>query len=168
MNASAYLTPPQRRAYFTAKTRELIAACGGIEAAAEICNRTKSTVARWQDMECADSAPVECISAMEHAAQVAIVSTAMQAGLAPRAGAHAPAPARAREGAAEGLAEIGLQIGRLNAETVLALSDGEVSPAEHKMLLALSGQVRRTLDTMDRNLSAAVEGKRLTVVEGGQ
>lgn len=163
-----FLHPEQRRRLLTAKTRELIAAVGGIEAAAEICARGKSTVARWQDFETGDSAPVECVMRMEMAAGVAIVSQALAESLSSCAPArtHTHAPARAREGCAEALAEMTMQAGTVGSQLVKALADGKVTATEAQMSSRFIGQLRRTIDEMETNLHGAVSPAGLKVVEG--
>lgn len=163
-----FLHPEQRRRLLTARTRELIAACGGIEAAAEICNRCKSTVGRWQDFETGDSAPVECIMRMEMAAGAAIVSTALSDSLASCARAPAPArtPARAREGCADALSEMLMHAGTVSSHLVRSLADGKVTPTEAKMSGELLRHLRVALDTIEVNLHGAVETPKPRLVEG--
>lgn len=48
-----------------AKQRDLIAACGGIERAAAICNYSKSTVGRWANAEGPELMPLDAIFALE-------------------------------------------------------------------------------------------------------
>jgi hypothetical protein len=154
---SDILHPEQRRRFLTAKTRELIAACGGIEAAAEITNRSSSTVGRWQDFNGNDLAPMECIAAMEAVTGVPIVSLALARAPA-RAPAHvfAPARARAREDCVTAFADLNERAGRLNTGLMLALQDGEVSAGEVQTLSKTAGQVRAVLDRMEHALHAAV------------
>lgn len=153
---SAYLHPEQRRLFLKSKTRELIAAVGGIEAAAAIVKRGKSTVGRWQDFECADSAPLVCIAALETACGSAIVTAAL-AGAASRACAYTPAPARAREACAQAFAEFAGKAGRINGELVLALADNVVTPVEARQCMQAIGAVRDTLERMEHHLHSSIE-----------
>lgn len=169
---NAFLHPDQRQRYLTAKTRELIAACGGVAAAAEITRRGTSTVGRWQDFDAADSAPMVCIAMMETACGVPIVTAAIAAQVAPsraRADArvHMRTPARARECCTKAFAELHQQAGTLSAELVLALADGKVTPAEARTSSKHMADLRATLTSIETALHAAVpSASRLRVVDG--
>lgn len=158
---NTFLHPDQRQRYLTAKTRELIAACGGIAAAAEITQRGTSTVGRWQDFESEDSAPMVCVAMMETACGLPIVTGAMSGQASAsraRAGAlaHVRTPARAREDCTQAFAALHQQAGTLSAELVLALADSEVTPVEARTCSKHLKDIRKTLDSIETALHAAV------------
>jgi hypothetical protein len=119
-----------------AKQRDLIAAAGGIERAADICSYGKSTVGRWANADSPDLMPLEVIFALEEETGRFDMSEAIASARGRRFADVESVAANGSVMAAH--AEAVVRMGELMSEGALAFADGQLTPAE-------SAQIDRSL-----------------------
>ena len=133
-------------------TRDLVRACHGIVAAAEIAHVSKSEVSRWQSATDPDIITLPAALALEAECGAPLVTAAM-ARLHGRAlQGDAPADAGA---IAAGHAQMMQHAGRLMQDMAHALGDGRITPGEAGTLRRVSGDVQAALSDLCALLEAA-------------
>jgi hypothetical protein len=149
-----------------AALRDLIAAAGGIERAADILTMGKSTVGRWQDADAKDFPSVDAVAALEAESGRADVSRVMAefAGL--------PVGNRVREaegnaGIMASHAEAVTNAAALMAEGALAFSDSHVTPAEATSMDRAAQRLEESIADYRRELARARGEGGLSLVSGG-
>ncbi|HWJ71911.1 MAG TPA: hypothetical protein VNX29_01980 [Kaistia sp.] len=159
-------TAEGRRLRIKAATRDLVAACGGVERAADIVDMSKSEVSRWQSASSMSSIiPVDAILALEAECSLAPVTAAMAAinGRALAEGAEPGLPVRATL--------IARQAASMAAEAKVAQvfaeihEDGVTTPAELERLQRALGDKQIT-DHEYQNTIASARAESLRVVGG--
>lgn len=125
------MVPNANRTLFRLKAaqRDLIAACGGIERAAEICAYGKSTVGRWNNQDSAELMPLDAVDALEAECGRAEVTLAL-AGLRGLRLSGEPAVSGANDCLMTRHAETVTRAAELMGEGAAAFSDARVTPAE--------------------------------------
>lgn len=136
-----------------AKQRDLIAACGGIERAALICNFGKSTVGRWANPESPEIMPLEAIFALEEECGRHDMSQAIAEARGRRfAEADMAKPDNASILAT--YAETVVQAGELIAKGALAFADGRLTPAEASGIDRVAATVEAAVAELRRATAA--------------
>lgn len=150
-----------------AKQRDLIAAAGGIERAAAVCNFSKSQVGRWANADSPELMPLDALFALEEETGRFDMSEAIAA-------------ARGRrfdEGALEAVAngsimarhaETIVQAGELMSTGALAFSDGKLTPAEAQAIDRAAGALERGLAELRKAAAGVRAAGGLSVLEGGR
>ncbi|RWG76159.1 MAG: hypothetical protein EOQ69_32485 [Mesorhizobium sp.] len=123
-----------------AKQRDLIAAAGGIERAAEVCSYGKSTVGRWAHADSPDMMGLDAIFALEEETGRFDMSEAIAAARGRRFAGVEAVPANGSVMAAH--AEAVVRMGELMSEGALAFADMQLTPAE-------SARIDRSLSKLD-------------------
>jgi hypothetical protein len=115
---------PRAPGSLKAATDRLIAACGGVEAAANLSRVGKSTMQRYGDAECPESyMPVDVVRALELHSGEALVTAYLAAELGCEV--HAVAYDRDHGAIAADIARLSQDFGRLFADSAKALAMGE-------------------------------------------
>jgi hypothetical protein len=132
-----------------AAQRDLIAAAGGIERAAEISSYGKSTVGRWSKIDLPEIMPFDAVEALEGETGLTVWTAAWLGGRGLRLGDAEPANIGA--GLAAEMAELGTAFGSLFSEWASIAADGHATPTEADTLLRrhlpdLSGKIERLKD----------------------
>ncbi|TIM16245.1 MAG: hypothetical protein E5Y67_03360 [Mesorhizobium sp.] len=124
-----------------AKQRDLIAAAGGIERAAEVCSYSKSVVGRWNNLDSPELMELPAIFALEEESGRFDMSEAI---VAVRGRRLADVEAVAANGSLMAAhADAVVRMGELMTEGAMAFADGKLTPSE-------SGR-------LDRSLAALVD-----------
>ncbi|MDJ1463359.1 phage regulatory CII family protein [Nitratireductor sp. GZWM139] len=150
-----------------AAQRDLIAAAGGIERAAEIVSYGKSTVGRWYNIEAPEIMPVDAALRLEEETDrfdflnaLAVVRGRKLADATAR-----PTPASDILGS---YADVMRQVGELSRSAGEALADGKVTPTEAKMMFDRPAALLIEVLNELRGAAASVHGSGgLSVVDGG-
>lgn len=149
-----------------AKQRDLIAAAGGIERAAAICNYGKSTVGRWANADSPDIMPLDALFALEEETGRFDMSEAIAAARGRRF-AEAEISGADNVTVMSSHAEAVVQMGELMTAGALAFADGRLTPAE-------AAQIDKALSAVERSLAdyrkvvAAVRGQGgFSIIGGG-
>jgi hypothetical protein len=148
-----------------AKQRDLIAAAGGIERAAQICSYGKSTVGRWAHAESPDLMPLDAIFALEEEAGRFDMSEAIAAARGRRLAETEPAQA-ANGSVMSRHAEAIVHAGELMAAGAMAFADGRLTPAEATQIDRAAATLERALSELRKATAAAKGAGGLTVVGG--
>lgn len=131
------LTVTQQRLKLAAKN--LVAAVGGIEAAAEVLDKGKSTVARWQSVNDEDySMPIEAVAALEAVTRGTTGAPQVTRELCRLAGGvFVPLPDIdiADDCLRGGVMQISTELGDVARELNTALADGRVTVRERDAVL---------------------------------
>jgi hypothetical protein len=145
-----------------AKQRDLIAAAGGIERAAEVCSYGKSTVGRWANAESHELMPLDAIFALEEETGRYDMSEAIAAA---RGRALADAAILSANGSLmEAHAESAVRLGELMREGALAYADGHLTPAEGAQLDRALAKVQESVSDYRKLLAGAKAAGGLKVV----
>ena len=116
--------------------RALVGAAGGIEAAADILGKGKSTVARWQSINDEDySMPIDAVAALEAVTHGTAGHPQVTRELCRLAGGvfvPLPDPDIADECLRGGVMQISTELGDVARELNAALADGRISPRERE------------------------------------
>lgn len=162
------MVPNANASHFRLKAaiRDLVAAAGGIERAADICTLGKSTIARWQDAEARDFPNVWHVRALEAECGRADVSRAMgeASGLAignrPASGADNACLMAAHADAA-------VKAAAMLTEGAMAFSDNAVTPAELVRMDDAVQQLEEAAARYRQQLARARAEGGLSLVVGG-
>ncbi|RWC47984.1 MAG: hypothetical protein EOS55_14060 [Mesorhizobium sp.] len=145
-----------------AKQRDLIAAAGGIERAADVCNYGKSTVGRWANTDSAELMPLEVIFALEEETGRFDMSEAIGAARGRR---FADVEAVAANGSVMAAhAETVVRMGELMSEGALAFADGQLTPYESTRIDRALSKVEAGLAEYRKILAGAKAAGGLKVV----
>ncbi|MEP9389624.1 phage regulatory CII family protein [Mesorhizobium sp. KR9-304] len=150
-----------------ARQRDLIAAAGGIERAAEVCSYGKSTVGRWANADSPELMPLDAIFALEEEAGRFDMSEAICHARGRKLADLDAAQAAANGSVMERHAEAVVQFGELMTAGALAFADMKLTPAE---AAGIDRAAARAIDAMAelRKAAAHVRGEGgLSVVAGG-
>lgn len=154
------MTPNANARHFRLKAaqRDLVAAAGGIERAAEICSYGKSTVGRWAKIDSPEIMDPAAVEALEAETGLTLWTQAWLAnrGLALSGEAAGPAGACL----ATEMAALGGTLGALFAEWSLVAADGHGTPAEADRMLRVLADVTSAIEKL-KDASAKV------IAEGG-
>jgi hypothetical protein len=148
-----------------AKQRDLIAAAGGIERAAEICSYSKSAVGRWAHADSHDEMPLDAIFALEEETGRFDMSEAIASARGRRFADVEAMPANGSVMAAH--AEAVVRMGELMTEGALAFADGQLTPAESARIDRALAKVEKGIDDYRQILAGAKAAGGLKVVPGG-
>lgn len=151
-----------------AKQRDLIAAAGGIERAAEVCSYGKSTVGRWANPDSPELMPLEAIFALEEETgrydMSAAITQARGRKLADQSGdAGGQANATMMERHAHAIAEFG----ELVTAGALAFADMKLTPAEAMQIDRAAAKVETAMGELRKSAAHVRAVGGLSVVEGG-
>jgi hypothetical protein len=155
------MTPNANAKHFRLKAaqRDLIAACGGIERAAEICSFSKSTVGRWAKIDQPEIMDPAAVDALETETGLRLWTTAWLAGrglkLADEDVASEGACLQSEMGAFLGA------VGSLCQEWATIQADGHATPAEADSLL------RRHLPEVVRAVDGLKDASAGVIAAGG-
>lgn len=123
--------------------RQLIAACGGVDAAGVACGKSKSTLSRYQRADNDQMMPADVLAKLELFCGQAIYSTAIAQQLGPQ-------PSK----------DFGGDVIALNSDTAdivskahQALTDGKIDAAECAELLSELGDAEKTIRDLIKNLT---------------
>jgi len=147
-----------------AKQRDLIAAAGGIERAAEVCSYGKSTVGRWANADSVDLMPLDVIFALEEETGRYDMSEAIAAARGRRFDGVEAVAANGSVMAAH--AETVVRMGELMSEGALAFADGQLTPAESSRIDRALAKVEQGIDEYRKILAGAKAAGGLKVVPG--
>lgn len=148
-----------------AKQRDLIAAAGGIERAAEICSFSKSAVGRWANPDSHELMPLDAIFSLEEETGRVDMSEAIASARGRR---FADVEATAANGSVMAAhAETVVRMGELMTEGALAFADGQLTPAESARIDRALSKVEEGLGEYRRILAGAKASGGLKVVPGG-
>lgn len=150
-----------------AAQRDLIAAAGGIQRAAELCSYGKSTVGRWADIESREWMPLDAADKLEAETGLTIFT---QAWVESR-GLKLAGQGEGEGGAVSLTAEIAGIAGALStllSEWAMASADGHASPAEADRLRKITPTIRDHLSRFEDALSEVRAAGGLSLVNGGK
>ena len=163
------MVPNANAAHFRLKAaqRDLIAAAGGIERAAEICSYGKSTVGRWSNIDSAELMPIDAVKALEEETGRFDFLEAYAAVRGRRIADRAGDAVSASDIVAR-FAEVMNQVIGLSSAASTAFADGKVTPTEATANFDRpAAQLMEALAEL-RKAAAAVRGDGgLSVVQGG-
>ncbi len=148
-----------------AAIRDLIAAAGGIERAAEICTLGKSTVGRWQDADARDFPNIWHVRMLECECGRADISRVM-AELAGLDTGRADSP----DGKAclmASHAEAVTHAAALMSEGAMAFSDSLVTPAEASSMDRAAQRLEEAVASYRQVLAGVKAAGGFTIVKGG-
>lgn len=148
-----------------AKQRDLIAAAGGIERAAEVCSYSKSVVGRWANADSHELMPLDAIFSLEEETGRVDMSEAIAAARGRRFADIEAVPANGSVMAAH--AEAVVRMGELMTEGALAFADGQLTPAESGRIDRALAKVGEGIDEYRKILAGAKAAGGLKVVPGG-
>jgi hypothetical protein len=155
------MLPATNASHFRIKAaqRDLIAAAGGIERAAEICSYGKSTVGRWAKIDQPEIMPHDAVAALEAETGLRLWTVAW---LGAR-GLKLADDAAGDTGncLATEMASLGGAFGALFSEWSAIAADGHATPAEADMLL------RRHLPALDAAVDRLKDASAQVIAEGG-
>lgn len=146
-----------------AKQRDLIAACGGIERAAGVCNFGKSTVGRWANADSPELMPLEAVFALEEECGRHDMSEAIAA-LRGRRFADAAVSPQANASVMARHAEAMVQMGELMQTGAMAFADGRLTPAEAVGMDRAAATLERALADYRQSLAGVRADGGLRVV----
>ncbi|MBN9078544.1 MAG: hypothetical protein BGN87_00275 [Rhizobiales bacterium 65-79] len=136
-----------------AKQRDLIAAAGGIERAAEVCSYGKSTVGRWANSESHELMPLDAIFALEEETGRFDMSEAIASA---RGRALTETATVAANGSLmEAHADAAVRLGELMREGAIAYADGQLTPAEATQLDRALSKVEQSMADYRKLLAGA-------------
>lgn len=150
-----------------AAMRDLIAAAGGIERAADLLTMGKSTVGRWQDPDAKDFPSIAHVVALEAECGRGDVSRAM-AEFAGLTVAGRPADADANAGLMATHAEAVTHAAAMMAEGALAFSDSTVTPAEANSMDRAAQRLEDAVSNYRRELARVRGAGGISLVPGGR
>lgn len=140
---------------------ELVARCGGVEAAAGFCRVSKSTLARYYSLGQPDAecfAPVDVVRDLEALVGEPIVTRSL-ATMADHALLRIPSLPARRADLLAILAEASAEHAQLTQKVCAALADGKVESAEAAAMLAEIDDNFRVLATMRAAIATILEGQ---------
>ena len=150
-----------------AKQRDLIAAAGGIERAADVCSYGKSTVGRWANADSPELMPLDAVFRLEEETGRFDISEAIVQArgrrLAEREEAG-PGNGNLMERHAESM----VHIGELMTATAMAFSDLKLTPAEATQIDRAAAKVIDALGELRKAAAGVRADGGLSVVEGGR
>ncbi|MCV3209629.1 hypothetical protein OHD62_17445 [Mesorhizobium sp. YC-39] len=145
-----------------AKQRDLIAAAGGIERAADVCSYGKSTVGRWANTDSPELMPLDAIFALEEETGRFDMSEAIGSARGRR---FADVEAVAANGSVMSAhAETVVRMGELMTEGALAFADGQLTPAESSRIDRALSKVEAGIGDYRKILAGAKASGGLKVV----
>lgn len=151
-----------------AKQRDLIAAVGGIERAAAVCNYGKSTVGRWAHGDSPDLMPLDAIFALEEECGRFDMSEAIAAARGRRLAGSDIADQVVNACIMTRHAEVMVQVGELAASAAMAFSDGKLTPAEAVEIDRAAGKLERAVAEVRKATAAARGEGGISLVVGGR
>jgi hypothetical protein len=145
-----------------AKQRDLIAAAGGIERAADVCSYSKSQVGRWANADAPELMPLDAMFALEEECGRFDMSEAI---CAARGRRFADVEAAAANGSVMAAhAEAVVRMGELMTEGALAFADGQLTPAESAQIDRSLAKVNNAIAEYRKVLAGAKAAGGLKVV----
>jgi hypothetical protein len=155
------MVPNNNAKHFRIKAaqRDLIAAAGGIERAAEICSYGKSTVGRWSKIDLPEIMPPDAVEALETETGLRLWTVAW---LGAR-GLKLADDAAGETGncLATEMATLGGAFGSLFSEWSTIAADGHATPAE------ADGLLRRHLPEIDAAVDRLKDAAAKVIADGG-
>lgn len=148
-----------------AKQRDLIAAAGGIERAADVCSYGKSTVGRWANADSPEMMPLDAIFALEEETGRFDMSEAICAARGRRLAETETASANGSVMAAH--AEAVVRMGEVLTEGALAFADGKLTPSESTQIDRAVSKLEAAASDYRKVLASAKAAGGLKVVDGG-
>ncbi|MGQ2906713.1 MAG: hypothetical protein ACT6QU_02050 [Aliihoeflea sp.] len=150
-----------------AKQRDLIAAAGGIERAAEVCSYGKSTVGRWANADSPELMPLDAVFKLEEECGRFDMSEAIVAARGRRL-LDREAVEVANGCIMSRHAEAIVQAGELMAAGAMAFADGMLTPSEATQIDRAAGKLEAALAELRKATAAARGEGGLSLVKGGQ
>lgn len=150
-----------------AKQRDLIAAAGGIERAAGLCNYSKSVVGRWAHGDSPDIMPIEAIFALEEDTGRFDMSEAIGSLRGRRFADGDVAEHAANACIMSRHAEAMVRVGELAATGAMAFADGKLTPAETVQIDRAAGELERAVGELRRAAADARGQGGISLVSGG-
>lgn len=156
------MTPNANARHYRIKAaqRDLIAAAGGIERAADICSYGKSTVGRWSKIDQPEIMPADAVEALEAETGLRLWTAAW---LRERGLRLADEEAGAAGNClATEMATLGGAFGALFTEWSAIAADGHATPAE------ADGLLRRHLPEIDAAVDRLKDAAATVIADGGR
>lgn len=150
-----------------AAQRDLIAAAGGIQRAAELCSYGKSTVGRWADIESREWMPLDAADRLEAETGLSIFT---QAWVESRGLKLAGADEGERKSVSltTEIAGIAGALSALLSEWAVASADGHATPAEADRLRKHVPTIKDLLSRLEDACSEVRAAGGLSLVNGGK
>lgn len=149
-----------------AKQRDLIAAAGGIERAAAVCDRSKSVVGRWFNGDNPEWIDLPALFALEEETGRFDLSEAIAA-LRGRSFADAAAAGHDTNACIMARhAEAMVQVGELAASAAMAFSDGRLTPAEASQIDRAASALERAISELRKATAGARGDGGISLVKG--
>jgi hypothetical protein len=148
-------------------TRDLVAACGGVVRAAQICGASKTVVSRWQNNRESEVIPVTAAAALEADCGLTLVLAAYADLLGRRVSEAGDVAGATAAGVFEQHAATMTAAAKLMATTAAAAADGALSPSEAELMDRDAGVVEAEIATLRRDLASAKGRSRLAIVGEG-
>lgn len=149
-----------------AAQRDLVAAAGGIQRAAEICNYGKSTVGRWADIESPEWMPLDAVDRLEAETGLAILTRAW---VAARGLQLAEADTARGDACLTGeVTQLTAAFAALLAEWSSVAADGHATPAEADRMRRLVPQLDQAVRGLKEALARVRAEGGLNLVAGGR
>jgi hypothetical protein len=160
------MLPSARHVRIKAAQQELIAACGGIIKAAELCNYGKSTVGRWNDEDSADMMPSDAVDKLEALTGKRYWT---QAWLETRGMKLAePDEAEARLAClTTDMASLIGAFGGLMSEWAITAADGKATPAEATRMRKLLPEIKDLISSIEQGLATVKAEGGISLVRAG-
>lgn len=161
------MLPSARHYRLKAAQQELIAACGGIVRAAEICNYGKSTVGRWGDIDSPEWMPLDAADRLETAAGINIFTAAWVESRGLKLADGDSREARIACLTTEIAGFIG-DFSAMMAEWAQAAADGKATPTEATRLQRQLPKLKDRISNLEELLAGVQAAGGLSLVKGGQ
>lgn len=148
-----------------AAQQQLIAACGGIDDAAELAKFGRSTMGRWADVNDPTLMPLGAVISLEAQCGVPVIAAAL-AELNGRRLAEPDAQAASQAGVLSRHAEAIVQAGELMSAGAAAFADGKVTPAEASAIDRAAAGLEQAVGEYRKALAALRADGGLSIVGG--
>jgi len=150
-----------------AKQRDLIAAVGGVERAAAVCNFGKSTVGRCYNANGPDVMPLAAIFPLEEECERFDMSEAIAAARGRRFAETDIAADETHPNILARHAEAVMRVGELELASAVAFADGRLTPAEAEQIDRATAALERALLDL-RKATANARGAGGVSLVGGE
>jgi len=163
------MVPNANASHFRLKAaqRDLIAAAGGIERAAEIASYGKSTVGRWSNTDSPEIMPVDAALRLEEETGRYDFTAALAAARGRKLASLESDAAEAGDIMAR-FSDVMQRVGELAASAAVAFADGKITPTEATTMIDKPASLLIDVANELRRAAASVRGAGgFTVVNGG-
>ena len=150
-----------------AKQRDLIAAAGGIERAAGVCNFSKSAVGRWAHADSPDLMPLDAIFALEEETGRHDMSEAIATARGRRFADEDIVAQAANACVMSSHAAALVEFGELVTAGAIAFADGKLTPSEAVQLDKAAADVERALADLRKSTAHARGEGGISLIRGG-